>query len=118
MTEHTTNDHATPTGRDTRPAATKYGALRDGDGNPQDRWPVLAERISRTEPDIVLLNKVVDWGNHSYRQLARAMADLNLDVAPLPRFGSGYRSAILYNKDTVGRRQHCLDDKSRQAPTG
>ncbi len=79
------------------------GGLRDGEGSPQDRWPQLAARIAAAQPDVVLLNEVCDWTGDGHRQLARAMADLDLDAAPLPPSKTGFASAVLYRTATMGR---------------
>ncbi|MEU3565413.1 endonuclease/exonuclease/phosphatase family protein [Kitasatospora sp. NPDC006786] len=84
------------------------GGLRDGSGAPEDRWPLLAERIltaggPAAPPDLVLLQEAVDWGRYGHRQLALAMRDLDMDALPLPPSGSGYPTALLYRRETVGR---------------
>jgi hypothetical protein len=89
-----------------------YGALRDGDGNPEDRWPLHVQRINAVRPDILLLNEAVGWDDSFHRQLGRAMDDLDLDAVPLPPSRSGYRSAILYRTATVGRWKRYGFDKT------
>ena len=95
-----------------------YGALRDGDGNPEDRWPQLAARINAVRPDILLLNEVVGWDAHQHKQLGRAMNDLDLDAVPLPPSTSGYRSAILYRAATLGRWQRAGGDDAKKTTHG
>lgn len=81
-----------------------HGGLHDGSGTPEDRWPALAERIwSAGQPDLVLLQEAVGWHRYGHRQLARAMADLDMDAVPLPPSGSGYPPALLYRRETMGR---------------
>ncbi|WP_432982898.1 endonuclease/exonuclease/phosphatase family protein [Dactylosporangium sp. CA-233914] len=94
------------------------GGLRDGDGNPQDRWPALAARIRAAQPDVLLLNEANEWDLHGHRQLGRAMADLDLDVAPLPPSKSGCRSAILYRTATLGRWTHTSFDLAQETTHG
>ncbi|MGW0771530.1 hypothetical protein [Streptomyces sp. NPDC002676] len=60
-----------------------HGGLRTGSGDPQDRWPSLAERIlSMGQPDLLLLQEAADWERFGHRQLSRAMHDLGMDVLP------------------------------------
>lgn len=79
------------------------GGLRNSASQPEDRWPQLATRIGAADPDLVLLNEVRRWEDDDHRQLARAMADLDLDLVPLPPSKTGHRSAILYRRHTMGR---------------
>jgi hypothetical protein len=79
----------------------KSGALHDGNGNLQDRWPQLAERINRERPDVLLLNEAARWEEHSHRQFGRAMRDLDMDFIPPPK--TPYPPAILYRQATIGR---------------
>jgi len=64
-----------------------HGGLRDGDGNPEDRWLLLAERINTAAErvDVVLLCEVVDWHQYGHKQLVRAMRDLGPPMGPLYR---------------------------------
>lgn len=82
-----------------------HGGLRDADGNPDDRWPLLVERIGSAAErvDVVLLCEVVDWHLYGHKQLARAMADLDLDALPLAPSKSGYGTAVLYRPEVLGR---------------
>lgn len=82
-----------------------HGGLRNGDGDPQDRWPLLAERISSAAErvDVVLLCEVVDWHMYGHKQLGRAMTDLGLDALPLAPSRSGYGTAVLYRPEVLGR---------------
>ncbi|MEU6647714.1 endonuclease/exonuclease/phosphatase family protein [Streptomyces albidoflavus] len=79
-----------------------HGGLRTGAGDPEDRWPALAERIGAPAPDVVLLQEANGWGANGHRQLARAMRDLDLDALPLAPSGTGYGTAILYRRETMG----------------
>jgi hypothetical protein len=82
----------------------KSGALIDGDGRPQDRWPALVERLAAASPvDLLLLCETGGWDQYSHRQLWRACNDLGLDTAPLARARSGNGTALLYRRETVGR---------------
>ncbi|MDX2819941.1 hypothetical protein PV416_02340 [Streptomyces ipomoeae] len=68
------------------------GGTEDGDGRPDDRWPLLAERINSAADrvDFVMLCEVLDWHRYGHKQLARACEDLDLDVAPLAPSSSGW----------------------------
>ncbi|MFI1966690.1 endonuclease/exonuclease/phosphatase family protein [Streptomyces pathocidini] len=81
------------------------GGLQDGDGNPQDRWPQLAERINSAADrvDVVMLCEIPEWHRYGHKQLARAMQDLDLDAAPLAPSRSGIGTALLYRREVVGR---------------
>jgi hypothetical protein len=81
------------------------GALHDGDGVPQDRWPALAQRINAAAErvDAVLLCEVSGWHLYGHRQLARAMRDLDLDALPLAPTRSGLGTAVFYRPQTLGR---------------
>ncbi|KQV20829.1 MULTISPECIES: endonuclease/exonuclease/phosphatase family protein [unclassified Kitasatospora] len=82
-----------------------HGALYDGNGNPDYRWPAVAEAIRALpeQPDLVLFQEAVDWGRWGHKHLAQAMHDLDMDAPPLPPSSSGYGPALLYRKETVGR---------------
>jgi endonuclease/exonuclease/phosphatase family metal-dependent hydrolase len=82
-----------------------HGGLRNGDGDPEDRWPLLAERINSAADrvDVVLLCEAVDWGKYGHKQLSRAMGDLGLDALPLAPSNSGYGTAVLYRPEVLGR---------------
>ncbi|GHE14687.1 endonuclease/exonuclease/phosphatase family protein [Streptomyces alanosinicus] len=89
-----------------------HGGLKDGDGNPEDRWPQLSERINSAADrvDVVMLCEVVDWHLYGHKQLARALEDLDLDAAPLAPSRSGYGTALLYRREVLGRwRRHNPD---------
>lgn len=81
------------------------GGTEDGDGRPGDRWPLLAERINTAADrvDAVMLCEVMDWHRYGHKQLARACADLDLDVAPLAPSSSGLGTALLYRREVLGR---------------
>ncbi|MGW5442810.1 hypothetical protein [Streptomyces asiaticus] len=85
------------------------GGLADGDGNPDDRWPQLAERLNgaadrvgASQVDIVMLCEVVDWHRYGNKQLARAIRDLGLDAAPLAPSRSGLGTGLLYRREVLG----------------
>lgn len=81
-----------------------HGALRDGSGNPEDRWPQVVERLrSAGEPDLVLFQEAVDWDKFGHKQLGRAMDDLDMDATPIPPSTSGYPPTLLYRRETIGR---------------
>ncbi|MFI9788509.1 endonuclease/exonuclease/phosphatase family protein [Kitasatospora sp. NPDC051984] len=79
------------------------GGLRDSDGAHQDRWPFLAKRIDATSPDLVLLQEAEQWAEAGHRQLVRAEHDLGLDGLLAPT-RSGRGTALLYRRETLGRR--------------
>ena len=81
-----------------------HGGLKDGDGNPEDRWPLLADRINTAgeRVDVVLLCEVNGWHEYGHKQLARAMRDLGLDALPLAPSSSGYGTAVLYRREVLG----------------
>lgn len=85
------------------------GGLADGDGNPEDRWPRLAERLNGAaervgagQVDVVMLCEVVDWHRYGNKQLARTMRDLDLDAAPLAPSRSGLGTGLLYRREVLG----------------
>lgn len=80
------------------------GGMYDDDGNHEDRWPILAERIQSLSPavDILLLSEVLDWDRYGHKQLSRAKHDLDMDALPLAPSQSGLGTAVLYRKETVG----------------
>lgn len=90
----------------------KHGALRTSEGQPDDRWPLIVDRI-RSAPDrvdAVMLTEVVDWHRYGHAQLARACADLDMDAAPLAPSSSGYGTGLLYRRETMGRWLRHNDD--------
>ncbi|WP_175308960.1 endonuclease/exonuclease/phosphatase family protein [Streptomyces lunaelactis] len=102
-----------------------HGGLRDGDGNPEDRWPHLAERINgaadqvgASHVDVVMLCEVVDWHCYGNKQLARAMRDLDLDAAPLAPSRSGYGTGLLYRPEVLGRWTRHNPDFGKEALHG
>ncbi|MFB7504869.1 endonuclease/exonuclease/phosphatase family protein [Streptomyces broussonetiae] len=83
-----------------------------GDGNPEDRCPQLAERIrgAADRVDVVMLCEVVDRHRYGHKQLARALADLDLGAALLAPSRSGYGTALLYRWEILSRwRRHSPD---------
>ncbi|GGR04467.1 endonuclease/exonuclease/phosphatase family protein [Kitasatospora griseola] len=81
----------------------KRGGLLDGDGDREDRWPLLAERIAAVDPDLVLLQEAEGWADAGHRQLVRAEQDLGMDGLLAPS-RSGRGTALLYRRETLGRR--------------
>ncbi|MFE2426932.1 endonuclease/exonuclease/phosphatase family protein [Streptomyces sp. NPDC059373] len=81
---------------------TGRGGLKTGAGQPQDRWPLLVERISACEPDVVLLQELEGWTADGHRQAARAQQDLGMDLLLTPS-GSGLGTGILFRRETLGR---------------
>ncbi|MFD4659667.1 endonuclease/exonuclease/phosphatase family protein [Kitasatospora sp. NPDC058444] len=79
------------------------GGLFDSEGGREDRWPQLAQRISSVEPDLVLLQEAEGWADAGHRQLVRAEHDLGMDGLLAPS-RSGRGTALLYRRETLGRR--------------
>ncbi|MEU5431113.1 hypothetical protein AB0H73_36670 [Streptomyces olivoreticuli] len=99
---------------------TQLGALRDAMGNPEDRWPLIVQRIESIgePPDLVLFQEAADWERYGHRQLARAMDDLNMDAMPIPPSSSGMPPVILYRRETVGRWQNWNVDFAQETLHG
>ncbi|MGI5526823.1 hypothetical protein ACQEVX_05150 [Streptomyces syringium] len=99
---------------------TALGALRDAWGNPEDRWPLIVQRIESIAepPDLVLFQEAADWEKYGHRQLASAMQDLDMDAMPIPPSSSGLPPVLLYRKETVGRWQNWLTDFSQETLHG
>ncbi|MGW0712502.1 endonuclease/exonuclease/phosphatase family protein [Streptomyces sp. NPDC002643] len=96
-----------------------HGGLRNGSGDPEDRWPQLVERIlGAGEPDLVLVQEAVDWDKYGHRQLGRAMRDLDMDTLPIPPSSSGYPPAVLYRKETLGYWSHWNTDFAQETLHG
>lgn len=96
-----------------------HGALRDGAGNPGDRWPQVVQRLrSAGEPDLVLLQEAVDWDKYGHKQLGRAMDDLGMDAMPIPPSSSGYPPTLLYRRETVGRWRYWNTDFAQETLHG
>ncbi|MER6500183.1 endonuclease/exonuclease/phosphatase family protein [Streptomyces sp. NPDC001455] len=96
-----------------------HGGLRNGAGDPENRWPRLAERIlSVGEPDLVLVQEAVEWSAYGHRQLGIAMRDLDLDAVPIPPSSSGYVPTLLYRRETVGRWTHWNTDFAQETLHG
>ncbi|WP_435124556.1 hypothetical protein [Actinacidiphila sp. bgisy144] len=96
------------------------GGLQDGDGNPQDRWPLLVDRINAAADrvDVVLLCEAASWGSAGHKQLARACRDLDLDAVPLTPARSGFGTALMYRREVLGRWTRWNPDFSEQALHG
>ncbi|MEU4118940.1 endonuclease/exonuclease/phosphatase family protein [Kitasatospora sp. NPDC028055] len=81
----------------------KRGGLFDADGGREDRWPQLAKRITAVDPDLTLLQEAEGWADAGHRQLVRAEHDLGMDGLLAPS-RSGRGTALLYRRETLGRR--------------
>ncbi|MEN8649099.1 endonuclease/exonuclease/phosphatase family protein [Streptomyces sp. 21So2-11] len=81
---------------------TGRGGLKTGTGIPQDRWPLLAERISAAQADVALLQELEGWPADGRRQTVRAEHDLDMDVLLAPS-RSGLGTGALYRRTTLGR---------------
>lgn len=102
-----------------------HGGLRNGSGDPDYRWPQLAERINSAgqlvgarQVDAVLVQEAVDWDKYGHRQLGVAMRDLDLDAMPIPPSSSGYPPALLYRRETLGRWTHWNTDFAQETLHG
>lgn len=96
------------------------GGLRDSAGNPEDRWPLLVERLccDGLRPDLVLLQEASEWHAFGHRQLGRAMSDLGMEAAPIPPSSSGIPPILLYRRETVGAWKNWNTDFSRETLHG
>lgn len=96
------------------------GGLHNGNGDPEDRWPQLVERILGVDraPDLVLLQEAVDWDKYGHRQLGRAMRDLDMDSVPTPPSSSGIVPTLLYRRETIGRWTHWNADFAQETLHG
>ncbi|WP_030889819.1 endonuclease/exonuclease/phosphatase family protein [Streptomyces sp. NRRL S-1868] len=102
-----------------------HGGLADGDGNPEDRWPQLAERINGAAErvgaphvDVAMFCEANGWERYGHKQLARAARDLSLDAAPLTPSRSGYGTALLYRREVLGHWVRHNADFGREALHG
>ena len=97
----------------------QFGGLRGGEGEPQDRWPQLRERIKSVENlDLLLLQETWSWGKYGQKQLAQVCNELNLEALPLPPSSISNGPALLYRQATVGRWQRWNDDYSNKTYAG
>ncbi len=97
-----------------------FGGLRDGNGNPEDRWPELRKRIERAKPaaDFLLVQEAWGWNLHGHKQLARARNDLDMAALPLAPTASGNGTGMLYRPETVGHWQRWNTDHSQLTVNG
>lgn len=95
-----------------------FGGVRNGAGDPEDRWPLLLERIQKVKPDILLLQEAWDWGKYGHKHLVQAKNDLGMEAMPLPASNSGSIVAILYRPDTMGSWQRWNTDYADQTTHG
>lgn len=81
-----------------------FGGLRDGDGNHQDRWPELHQRIDSLESkaDFVLIQETWGWEDYGHKALVRARNDLGMESMPLPPSPDNNGVGLLYRQQTVG----------------
>jgi hypothetical protein len=97
----------------------QFGGLRDGEGEPENRWPQLHERITSVKDiDLLLLQETWGWDKYGQKQLAQACNELNLEALPLPPSSNGNGPALLYRQETLGRWQRWNDDYSSKTFTG
>ncbi|MUL41575.1 endonuclease/exonuclease/phosphatase family protein [Streptomonospora sp. PA3] len=74
----------------------KHGGIGDGEGNPEDRWPRLAETITAVRPDILCLQECHGWSDHLHHQTYRAEKDLGMRLAGLAPGRCGGGNAVFY----------------------
>ncbi len=92
----------------------QYAGRSDGDGNPENRWPLLVERIKSVSPapDFLLLQETWNWNKFGHKYLAQAVSDLGMEALPLPPANSGNGTALLYRSSTVGHWKRWNTDHS------
>jgi len=85
-----------------------FGGLRDGDGNLDDRWSLLRQRINSVEPkaDFLFLQETWGWEDYGHKSLVRARNDLDMESMPLPYSPDNNATGLLYQQQTVGRWQN------------
>jgi hypothetical protein len=84
-----------------------------------DRWRLLAGRINRAKPDILLVNEAMGWADNGEELLLRAERDLGMAaLRPLPPARSGHHVAILHRPETLGAPQDYRTDFSAQFEHG
>lgn len=94
------------------------GGVFDGSGNPENRWPLLLERIAEHSPDIVLLQECESFERDGMKLLCQAERDLDMDGL-LPPSLSGRGPGLLYRRETMGRRiAWKVDDNERECHHG
>jgi endonuclease/exonuclease/phosphatase family metal-dependent hydrolase len=86
----------------------QYGGLTDAAGNPEDRWPGLAEIVRNQAPDVLALQEATGrWAEPGERQLALAENDLGMR-GRLGASPSGSHTAIFWRPDLTWR---AFDDR-------
>jgi endonuclease/exonuclease/phosphatase family metal-dependent hydrolase len=99
---------------------TENGGLTDDNGDPQDRWPLLLERVRSVSPavDVLLLTEAMNWDRFGHRQLARAVRDLDMDVLPSAPSNSGLATLVFSRRETMGRWSRWNTDLSTETLHG
>ncbi|MFJ1757252.1 endonuclease/exonuclease/phosphatase family protein [Kitasatospora sp. NPDC088134] len=94
------------------------GAVLDGAGNSENRWPLLLERIAAHRPDLVLAQELEQWDRDGMKLLCQAEKDLDMEGL-LPPSDSGRGPGLLYRRETMGRRTAWkCDDNARETHHG
>ncbi|MEU4243113.1 endonuclease/exonuclease/phosphatase family protein [Actinoplanes sp. NPDC026619] len=96
----------------------QHDATADEAGRPEDRWPLLVQRLQRIEPDILLLSEVRGWAAHGHRQLCVAQRELGMYAMPIPHSNSGNPTVIMFRPDTMGMPMYYNNDLSAQTLHG
>ncbi|SDT74515.1 endonuclease/exonuclease/phosphatase family protein [Actinoplanes derwentensis] len=96
----------------------QHGAVKDESGHRRDRWPLLAERLRRVRPDVLILNEARDWNRGGREPLGRAQRDLGMIAAPIPPSANDLPTIVLYRPDTMGFWVHCNDALSLSTAHG
>jgi len=85
------------------------GGVKDSSGRPQDRWPLLFDRLEPEEPDLVLIQEAEDFADDGHRLMIDVEQRLDMEGL-LPRSASGLGPAVFYRRSTLGRRIFWNDD--------
>lgn len=96
----------------------KRGGHFTDDNLPEDRWPLIVDRVRTEKPDFLLLSEVVDWHRDGHRDVGRAMADFGMAATPIAPSTNGYPTLLMYNPATVGQWTHWNPDFGDQAIHG
>lgn len=94
------------------------GGLHNAQGEYQDRWPQLAERIKEVDPDLLLLSELNNWKDYGYKQYVRAANDLGLDIAPAAPSETGYATGLMYRREKLGHWRFHNDSLSHATTHG
>ena len=98
----------------------QFAGLSDGEGNTENRWPALLNRIKsvQPQPDFLLLEETWDWDKYGHKHLVSARDELKMDTLPLPPASSGNGTGLLYRSSTVGQWQKWNTNYAEQTMHG